>query len=237
MNDDLEKENNESTRSATFSASQETKQAPSESKLGTPAVAFQSAEVQRNFNRAAEESQEEPSRKRKMSLRRRRRNDDGDQANEEVEARDESQKSDEVEGEIPVTFKRRRRRRSNEQDAQVTSEDPPNTVVRVRKPRERETGGRSSTRLEAKRQRRRDSRDVGRRRAPVLTEAEFLARREAVERVMVVREKEDRIQIAVLEDDILVEHYVSRNQSASLIGNVYLGKVQNVLPGKRRALQ
>lgn len=235
MNDDLEKENNESTRSATFSASQETKQAPSESKLGTPAVAFQSAEVQRNFNRAAEESQEEPSRKRKMSLRRRRRNDDGDQASEEVEARDESQKSDEVEGEIPVTFKRRRRRRSNEQDAQVTSEDPPNTVVRVRKPRERETGGRSSTRLEAKRQRRRDSRDVGRRRAPVLTEAEFLARREAVERVMVVREKEDRIQIAVLEDDILVEHYVSRNQSASLIGNVYLGKVQNVLPSMEAA--
>ncbi len=235
MNDDLEKENNESTRSATFSASQETKQAPSESKLGTPAVAFQSAEVQRNFNRAAEESQEEPSRKRKMSLRRRRRNDDGDHASEEVEARDESQKSDEVEGEIPVTFKRRRRRRSNEQDAQVTSEDPPNTVVRVRKPRERETGGRSSTRLEAKRQRRRDSRDVGRRRAPVLTEAEFLARREAVERVMVVREKEDRIQIAVLEDDILVEHYVSRNQSASLIGNVYLGKVQNVLPSMEAA--
>ena len=235
MNDDLEKENSDSSRSATFSASQENKQTPTESKLGTPAVAFQSAEVQRSFTRTAEDTQEEPGRKRKMSLRRRRKSDDVEIANEEVETREEAQKDEEVEGETPVTFKRRRRRRSNELDAQITSEDPPNTVVRVRKPRERDTGGRSSTRLEAKRQRRRDSRDIGRRRAPVLTEAEFLARREAVERVMVVREKEDRIQIAVLEDEILVEHYVSRNQSASLIGNVYLGKVQNVLPSMEAA--
>jgi len=235
VNDDLEKENSDSSRSATFSASQENKQTPTESKLGTPAVAFQSAEVQRSFTRTAEDTQEEPGRKRKMSLRRRRKSDDVEIANEEVETREEAQKDEEVEGETPVTFKRRRRRRSNELDAQITSEDPPNTVVRVRKPRERDTGGRSSTRLEAKRQRRRDSRDIGRRRAPVLTEAEFLARREAVERVMVVREKEDRIQIAVLEDEILVEHYVSRNQSASLIGNVYLGKVQNVLPSMEAA--
>ena len=42
-------------------------------------------------------------------------------------------------------------------------------------------GVKGSTRLEAKRQRRRDNRDSGRRRAPILTEAEFLARREAVE--------------------------------------------------------
>jgi ribonuclease E len=91
-----------------------------------------------------------------------------------------------------------------------------------------------STRLEAKKQRRRDGREAGRRR-PVVTEAEFLARREAVDRVMVVRSKSGRIQIGVLEDDVLVEHYVARNQDASLIGNVYLGRVQNVLPSMEAA--
>ncbi len=91
-----------------------------------------------------------------------------------------------------------------------------------------------STRLEAKKQRRRDGREAGRRR-PVVTEAEFLARREAVDRQMIVRSREGRTQIAVLEDNILVEHYVARNQEASLIGNVYLGRVQNVLPSMEAA--
>nr|WP_259177780.1 ribonuclease E/G [Mycetocola sp. BIGb0189] len=91
-----------------------------------------------------------------------------------------------------------------------------------------------STRLEAKKQRRRDGRDAGRRRA-VVTEAEFLARREAVDRTMVVREKNQKIQIGVLEDKVLVEHYVARNEEASLIGNVYLGRVQNVLPSMEAA--
>ena len=86
-----------------------------------------------------------------------------------------------------------------------------------------------STRLEAKKQRRRDGRDAGRRR-PVITEAEFLARRESVDRQMIVRSKDGRIQIGVLEDKVLVEHYVAKSQEASLIGNVYLGRVQNVLP-------
>ena len=91
-----------------------------------------------------------------------------------------------------------------------------------------------STRLEAKKQRRRDGREAGRRRT-VVTEAEFLARREAVDRVMVVRSKNGRIQIAVLEDNVLVEHYVARSQDSSLIGNVYLGRVQNVLPSMEAA--
>ncbi|MCR2763771.1 Rne/Rng family ribonuclease [Microbacterium sp. zg.B48] len=91
-----------------------------------------------------------------------------------------------------------------------------------------------STRLEAKKQRRRDGREAGRRRA-VVTEAEFLARRESVDREMIVRSKNGRIQIAVLEDNVLVEHYVARNQDASLIGNVYLGRVQNVLPSMEAA--
>ena len=91
-----------------------------------------------------------------------------------------------------------------------------------------------STRLEAKKQRRRDGREAGRRRA-VVTEAEFLARRESVDRVMIVRSKNGRIQIAVLEDNVLVEHYVARSQDSSLIGNVYLGRVQNVLPSMEAA--
>ncbi len=92
-----------------------------------------------------------------------------------------------------------------------------------------------STRLDAKRNRRRDGRDVGRRRAPILTESEFLARRENVERVMVVRQQGARTQIAVLEDGIVVEHYINQSSSGSLVGNVYLGRVQNVLPGMEAA--
>ena len=131
----------------------------------------------------------------------------------------------------------RSRRRSGEA---VEGELPPNVVVKVRTPREPKapsnepTRVKGSTRLEAKKQRRRDGRDSGRRSARI-TESEFLARREAVDRVMVVRSKDDKIQIGVLEDKILVEHYVAKAQDSSLIGNVYLGKVQNVLPSMEAA--
>ncbi|GAA4390200.1 Rne/Rng family ribonuclease [Brevibacterium sp. NPDC049920] len=97
------------------------------------------------------------------------------------------------------------------------------------------TGLKGSTRLEAKRQRRREGREAGRRR-PVITEAEFLARRESVERTMLVRETDGRTQLVVLEDGIAVEHYLSEAKAhASIIGNVYLGKVQNVLPSMEAA--
>ena len=97
------------------------------------------------------------------------------------------------------------------------------------------TGVKGSTRLEAKRQRRREGREAGRRR-PVITEAEFLARRESVERTMLVRENAGRTQLVVLEDGIAVEHYLSEDRAqASIIGNVYLGKVQNVLPSMEAA--
>ena len=96
-------------------------------------------------------------------------------------------------------------------------------------------GVKGSTRLEAKRQRRRDGRETSRRRAPILTEAEFLARREALDRVMAVRQRGDRTEIAVLEDDVLVEHYVTRASATSYVGNVYLGRVQNVLPSMEAA--
>ncbi len=139
-----------------------------------------------------------------------------------------------------TTVRRRSRRRSGEEDRDTGGSNPRNTVVKVRTPRpqpepitepQRIKG---STRLEAKKQRRRDGRDAGRRR-PVITEAEFLARRESVDRVMVVRAKFGRIQIGVLEDGVLSEHYVAKAQEASLIGNVYLGRVQNVLPSMEAA--
>ncbi|MFC6930251.1 ribonuclease E/G [Actinomadura yumaensis] len=134
--------------------------------------------------------------------------------------------------------RRRRRRRRSGLDGDGGPDDPPNTVVHVRDARAVEDevqSVRGSTRLEAKKQRRREGREQGRRRPPVITEAEFLARREAVKREMVVRQEGERTQIAVLEDDVLVEHYVNRATHQSYVGNVYLGKVQNVLPSMEAA--
>lgn len=135
-------------------------------------------------------------------------------------------------------LRRRSRRRAG--DDITTDGLPENVVVKVRSPREPKLPSnepqriKGSTRLEAKKQRRRDGRDTGRRRT-VITESEFLARREAVDRTMVVRSKEGKIQLGVLEDKVLVEHYVAKSSEASLIGNVYLGKVQNVLPSMEAA--
>ncbi|MEV0948470.1 translation initiation factor IF-2 N-terminal domain-containing protein [Rhodococcus sp. NPDC049939] len=154
----------------------------------------------------------------------------------------------ETEGSSRRRRRRRRRRSSGETAGETISEDdPPNTVIHEREPRNKSRtkdevqGITGSTRLEAKRQRRRDGRDAGRRRPPILSESEFLARREAVDRVMIVR---DRIaagrpgattQVAVLEDGVLVEHFVTTSTSASMVGNVYLGRVQNVLPSMEAA--
>jgi len=138
------------------------------------------------------------------------------------------------------SVRRRARRRSGEEGRD--GDDAPGTVVKVRAPRETREPElitepqriKGSTRLEAKKQRRRDGRDAGRRR-PVLTESEYLARRESVDRSMIVRSRDGKIQIGVLEDQVLVEHYVARADEASLIGNVYLGRVQNVLPSMEAA--
>src|SRR6202040_3198834 len=115
--------------------------------------------------------------------------------------------------------------------------DPPDTVVHVREPSANDDvrAIRGSTRLEAKKQRRREGRETGRRRPPITPEPESLARRESVERSMIVRQRGDRTQIAVLEDGVLVEHYVNRTTQQSYVGNVYLGKVQNVLPSMEAA--
>jgi ribonuclease E len=138
--------------------------------------------------------------------------------------------------------RRRRKRRRGSADSPAGSDspgsdDPPDTVVHVREPNGSDDvrSVKGSTRLEAKKQRRREGRETGRRRPPIVTESEFLARRESVERTMVVRQRKDRTQIAVLEDGVLVEHYVNRSSHQSYVGNVYLGKVQNVLPSMEAA--
>ncbi|HLV05558.1 MAG TPA: Rne/Rng family ribonuclease [Actinomycetaceae bacterium] len=128
-----------------------------------------------------------------------------------------------------TTSRRRRRRRRSR-----SADDGTANSREGRAARDEITALKGSTRLEAKRQRRREGRDAGRRRTTI-TEAEFLARRESVDRSMIVRERDGRTQIAVLEDGVLVEHYVARETHTSMVGNVYLGRVQNVLPSMEAA--
>ncbi|WP_193072062.1 Rne/Rng family ribonuclease [Brevibacterium sp. FME37] len=133
--------------------------------------------------------------------------------------------------------------KTNDSDDDDNDDDDDNGSRRRRRRRSRSrstdndevTSLKGSTRLEAKRQRRKEGREAGRRR-PVITEAEFLARRESVDRTMLVRESGEQTQLVVVEDGITVEHYLKENrQQSSLIGNVYLGKVQNVLPSMEAA--
>jgi ribonuclease E len=161
-------------------------------------------------------------------------------AEEPAEEDEEGGAAEEEPATATTTTRRRRRRRRSAAgtataETESVGEDGVVTVVRVRPARDEVQGVSGSTRLEAKRQRRRDGREQRRTRPPILTEAEFLARRESVDRVMVVRQRGDRTQIAVLEDGILVEHYVSRQSATTMVGNVYLGKVQNVLPSMEAA--
>ncbi|MFC5996823.1 translation initiation factor IF-2 N-terminal domain-containing protein [Pseudonocardia hispaniensis] len=174
-------------------------------------------------------------------------------AGADADADADAEGEDAGEDEMGATRRRRRRRRrraSGDENGDLDAvADPPGTVTKIRPARDRSADDdapdgvqsvRGSTRLEAKRQRRRDGRDAGRRRSPILSEAEFLARRESVERSMVVREQGDRVEIGVLEDGVLVEHFVTGGSSAngtgnSMVGNIYLGRVQNVLPSMEAA--
>ena len=169
----------------------------------------------------------------------------GESGESSEESEEQSSDSD---GQSEGSRRRRRRRRrkgSSDDESGGREDDPPNTVVHVREPAPESSRQDSSddevraikgsTRLEAKRQRRRDGREAGRRRAPVLSESEFLARRESVDRKMVVRQSGDQTQIAVLEDNVLVENFVTSSGTGSLVGNVYLGRVQNVLPSMEAA--
>jgi ribonuclease E len=214
-----------------------------------PTEAAEPAEVEAVEEPAAEEADETDEDSAEIRRRRRGRRGRGrgrggydDETDEPIAAADEepaAEPDDEdeetAEAGDTVTRRRRRRRRSGSGAAEPSPDDPANTVVRVRERRDEVQGVSGSTRLEAKRQRRRDGREQRRTRPPILSESEFLARREAVDRDMVVRQKGERTQIAVLEDGVLVEHYVTRASSATMIGNVYLGRVQNVLPSMEAA--
>ena len=220
--------------------------APEEPATEEPAAEKQAPQEEGSAE-AAEETTEgdtgEGRRRRRRRGGRRRRRTTGDEAEVEAEQPEEDE-TDETDGGADVATegqrRRRRRRRRRGEEAAPAPDDPTDTLVRVREPRRQEvsnevTGIDGSTRMEAKRQRRREGREAGRRRTPVLSEAEFLTRRESVTRKMIIRQRDDLAQIAVLEDDILVEHYVDRASHGSLIGNVYLGRVQNVLPSMEAA--
>ena len=198
----------------------------------------------------AEEAEEAPQPRRRNRGEKPAKDESGTEEPEEAEEAAEAEETDEgADGEGSSRRRRRRRRRKggDSEDGEATgTDDPPNTVTHVRQAkseaerperpaRDEVRSVRGSTRLEAKRQRRRDGREAGRRRAPILSEAEFLARRESVERTMVVAEHGDSTQIAVLEDGVLVEHFVTQSGSGSIVGNVYLGRVQNVLPSMEAA--
>ena len=163
---------------------------------------------------------------------------EADEESAETETETEADEDEDTDGGDGLTRRRRRRRRRGAGDTDGGAEDGVHTVVRIREPRrtsDEVQGVSGSTRLEAKRQRRRDGREQRRTRPPILSESEFLARREAVDRVMAVRQRGDRTQIAVLEDGVLVEHYVTRASAGTMAGNVYLGRVQNVLPSMEAA--
>ena len=168
----------------------------------------------------------------------------------------EGSSEDSAEG---ATHRRRRRRRATGEGVtpgEIVDEDGVITVVKVREVRERterptradrnergtrnrgrdrDRGGRNDNRGDNRGESRGDYREPYRRRGTVITDGEFLARRENVDREMVVRQIGDRIQIAVIEDKVMVEHYVNRNANVSYVGNVYLGRVQNVLPSMEAA--
>ncbi len=77
------------------------------------------------------------------------------------------------------------------------------------------------------------------------TDAELIERRRGKERngkavgryMMCVQVREEFTQVAMLEGRSLIEHYVSRpaDDETQIHGNIYLGRVQNVLPGMEAA--
>jgi Rne/Rng family ribonuclease len=227
--------------------------APKKARAAKPAPAAEDSEVM-----PTGESEEQAQRRRRRRGGRGRRRPTGDETLESTLSEDgEELDPASLEGEEEVlnadgtTHHRRRRRRAKGEGVvpgETVEEDGVVTVVKVREPREsgptrterptRNTRERERSRSRDRDRRERDERpqrDFTRRRGTIITEQEFLARRENVDREMLVRQTGDRTQIAVLEDKIMVEHYVNRNSNISYVGSVYLGRVQNVLPSMEAA--
>ena len=193
-------------------------------------------------------------RRRRRGGRGRRKPGAGDGANTENNDENSSEEStDEDSAEGSTSTRRRRRRRATGEGVtpgETIEEDGVITVVKVREKRERverparpdrnDRGSRNRRDRNDRNDRndrggRTDYREPYRKRGTIITDGEFLARRENVDREMLVRQIADRTQIAVIEDGIMVEHYVNRNSNQSYVGNVYLGRVQNVLPSMEAA--
>ena len=193
-------------------------------------------------------------RRRRRGGRGRRKPGSTDAVNTENGEEDSSEDSGEEESAEGATSTRRRRRRRATGEGvtpgETIEEDGVITVVKVREKRERpERPARTdrndrNDRSNRNRRDRNDRNDRGgrseyrepyRKRGTIITDGEFLARRENVDREMLVRQIADRTQIAVIEDGVMVEHYVNRNSNVSYVGNVYLGRVQNVLPSMEAA--
>ena len=186
---------------------------------------------------AASDSESRGRRRRRGGRGRRR---PSEQEGENVETTDD-QEGDEA---SKAATHRRRRRRSTADGVvpgETVEEDGVITVVKVREAREprevRERPVRGDVRRQPRRTRepRSEYREPFRKRGTIITEGEFLARRENVDREMLVRQIGDRTQICVIEDKVMVEHYVNRHSNVSYVGNVYLGRVQNVLPSMEAA--
>lgn len=204
---------------------------------------------------AEEEGDEESDATRTRSRRRRRRgsrgetgangehdtaeNDAEDTRSRRRDDRDDHDRDRDEDDEEQTVTRRRRRRRGGKNGEGTDDQSQNSEQPLVRRSRKQQyideiTDVEGSTRLEAKKQRRRDNRRE-RSRQSQLMEQDFLARRENVDRLMVVREKEHHTQISVVEDNVLVEHYVSDIQEVQTVGNIYLGRVQNVLPSMEAA--
>jgi len=207
--------------------------------VSTPAAASDSEESESRGNRNR--------RRRRGGRGRRKPNGEGVDSQEDSENDSEDSTNDSTENADGTTHRRRRRRRATGEGVtpgEVIDEDGVVPVVKVREVREKterpsrdrsERGTRNRRDRDRGRNDSRDYREPYRRRGTIITDGEFLARRENVDREMVVRQIGDRIQIGVIEDKVMVEHYVNRNANVSYVGNVYLGRVQNVLPSMEAA--
>jgi ribonuclease E len=205
--------------------------------------------------KSGDESEDARRRRRRGGRGRRRGGKDVAESDETSENLSEDSNDDSAEestdGATPRRRRRRRARGEGVTPGETIEEDGVLTVVKVREARVREPrpernenrGRRDRGDRYDRRDRndrgdrydRRDRRDFTRKRGTIITESEFLSRREAVDRSMLVRQIADRTQIAIIEDNVMVEHYVNRNSNISYVGNVYLGKVQNVLPSMEAA--
>jgi Rne/Rng family ribonuclease len=202
--------------------------------------------------KSGDESEDARRRRRRGGRGRRRGGKDVAESDETSESLSEDSNEDSTEestdGATPRRRRRRRARGEGVTPGETIEEDGVLTVVKVREARVREPrpernenrgrrdrGDRYDRRDRGDRYDRRDRRDFTRKRGTIITESEFLSRREAVDRSMLVRQIADRTQIAIIEDNVMVEHYVNRNSNISYVGNVYLGKVQNVLPSMEAA--